>query len=87
MKSPTKVMAAVCKTCPFGPKGDHGVRANVERRVLTKGSQICHSTGWPQGTHLCRGARDLQLTVFYRLGFLSTPTDEAWAAKRAELGV
>jgi hypothetical protein len=84
---PEKLMAAKCATCPFNDNGDLQVRASVERRILADASQMCHSTGWPKGTHLCRGARDFQLQIFYRMGFLPEPNDEAWAAKRKELGI
>ena len=54
--------------------------ARIQQQCLTKGSQICHHPvveGEPE-THLCRGARDFQLQVFYRVGFLEEPTDTAW---------
>lgn len=49
-------------------------------RVLSEASHLCHA---PQlkgraPTHLCRGARDLQLEVFHRLGVISEPTDAGW---------
>lgn len=72
------MMKATCKTCPFGTNGDPGLRDVVSRRVLTEASQHCHGSGWPVATHLCRGARDLQLEVFHTLGVLAEPTDECW---------
>lgn len=36
---------------------------------------------------LCRGARDVQLAYFFALKLIPAPTDEAWDAKRKELGV
>lgn len=71
------VMKARCKTCPFNEDGCKSVRAAVLSRI-TDGSQHCHSSGWPEGTHLCRGARDVQLQWMHRLGVISEPTDEAW---------
>lgn len=56
---------------------------------MREASQICHHPrlhGHTE-THLCRGARDHQLVVFHRMGVIDAPTDEAWAAKRKELGV
>lgn len=79
------VMKAKCKTCPFADSGCKEVRANVEGRLLDA-SQECHSSGWPKGKALCRGARDVQLTIFHRLGFIDAPTDAAWDVKRKELG-
>lgn len=83
------VMKSKCPTCPFGPKGDEAIRDMVTQRVLGEASQICHGPrlhGQPE-THLCRGARDLQLQTFAAMGFIAAPTDEAWDAKCAELGI
>jgi hypothetical protein len=82
-----KVMQAQCATCPF--RGESDVRAMVEQRCLTQASQICHAPRLhgKRETHLCRGARNFQLTIFYRMGFLNAPTDACWDAKRQELGV
>ena len=80
----TPVCKVRCKTCPFSPGGDLETRMMVESRVLSEASQTCHSTGAVHGkqdTYLCRGARDFQLQIFHRLGFLSEPTDEAWDQK------
>lgn len=82
-----------CRTCPFLDTGWTDVREFLVHRALKEATPICHSTGDDalvpsQGPErLCRGARNLQLRLFYRIGFLETPTDEAWDAKRKELGV
>jgi hypothetical protein len=82
------VMPAQCKTCPFNEDGDRYIREGVLSRIVPmKGSQICHHPtleGKPE-THLCRGARDIQLRILTALGHLSEPTDAAFAAKSAEL--
>jgi len=83
------VMPAQCKTCPFRQPPTDSLRQKVEGRLMQV-SQTCHSSGLAHGkrdTHLCRGARDFQLTLLHRLGVLSAPTDEAWAAKVKELGI
>jgi len=75
------VMQSNCETCPFGPNGDPHLRATVEARVISTASQTCHHTGSIHGkpdTHLCRGARDFQIQIFYRMGILDAETDEAW---------
>ncbi len=79
------VMAEQCPTCPLrvderGRYPDPRLAAEVMERCITRASQICHHPrlhGRPE-THLCRRARDYQLMIFYRLGFLKEPTDEAW---------
>ena len=83
-----------CKTCPFLPTGWTQVRPLLIERALTEGSPICHSTGGAdalvpsQGpAQICRGARDVQIAYFYHIGFLEAPTEEAWEAKRRELGI
>ena len=85
--------AQKCATCPFRDTGWTSVRPLLEQRALTEATPICHSTGKDalvksQGpAQLCRGARDLQIQYFYRIGFLDVPTEEAWEAKRKELGI
>lgn len=83
------VMAVQCKTCPFRRPPSDSLRQRVEGRLLAV-SQTCHSTGVSRGkrdTHLCRGARDFQLTILCRMGLLAEPTDAAWSAKVKELGL
>jgi hypothetical protein len=81
-------MKQQCATCPFGPNGDPLVHAGVvERMVKFQGSQICHHPalqGKPE-THLCRGARDLQLNIMTAMGIIEAPTDKAFMAKWEEI--
>lgn len=87
------VMKAQCSTCVFKrtPDDRHWVYPDlaemVEERMM-RVSQICHAPALKgkKQDHLCRGTRDRQIEIFYRLGFLNEPTDEAWQAKRKELG-
>lgn len=91
------VMERMCPTCPFCAKGLAAVRPLLMERALGEATPICHSTGDSdvvppdkklfQEERLCRGARKFQIEVFYRLGFIAAPTDEAWNAKRRELGM
>jgi len=82
------VRKASCSSCPFridprtGREQDPQLAGQVQARVFSA-SQICHHPtlhGKPE-THLCRAARDYQTMIFFRLGILSAPTDEAWEAK------
>ena len=83
------VMQEKCSSCPF--KEDEQGRCQspelvtrIQQDVLTEASQICHHPrlSGKEETHLCRGARDYQLQIFHRIGFLEAPTDEVWEAKR-----
>jgi hypothetical protein len=92
-----KIMPVQCKTCPFRDDVDgihKAAMAPTIEVVLSKASRICHSTG-KNAFHkrtgkremLCRGARDYQLMIFHRMGFLEAPTDAAWLKKCRELGI
>lgn len=74
------VMAELCPTCPFLDDGDLRMRARIQNQVLTDASQTCHHSGGlaNRDTHLCRGARDFQLQIFHRMGFLAEPTYECF---------
>lgn len=76
-----KVMASCCTTCPFREGGDVELRNAVIGRTGLQASQICHHPAihGKRQTHLCRGARDHQLTILHRLGFLPEPTDAAFS--------
>ena len=85
-----------CRTCPFREgvaKKYRKVRSHIAVSALSDASRICHNTGADNLYHedtgkpemLCRGARDLQIAFFHQIGFLSAPTDEAWAARVREL--
>lgn len=91
------VMRVQCATCPFREDGYKDVRELLVHRALQEATPICHSTGpgaiVPRSKRVskkplaCRGARNLQLQVFFSLGFLEAPTDAAWEKKAMELGL
>lgn len=84
-----------CATCPFREDGWTDVRPLLIQRSLTEATPICHSTGkgalkrdkenFLRKSHLCRGARNYQLRIFHKIGFLDEPTDDDWAEKLATL--
>lgn len=90
---PTDVQREMCGTCPFRAGSPWmGLAGYLEERALTTGNRICHSTGTSsicgrtnKAELVCRGARDRQLAFFHAVGFLSEPTDAAWAARCEEL--
>jgi hypothetical protein len=83
------VMAAKCPSCPFRENGDTKIEAAVLERTGLHASQICHHPRLRGGEEhaLCRGARDHQLEMLFRLGWIDAPTDEAFARKSLELGL
>ena len=74
------VMAEKCASCPFREGGDIELRNRVMERTILQCSQVCHAPRLhgKKETHLCRGARDEQLTILYRMGFIPEPTDKAF---------
>ncbi len=96
MRKPTElpVQPVMCATCPFREGSDTAwLKDYLAKSAATEASRICHSPGSNNAFHrrtgkpaaVCRGARDLQLQMFHRLGFLKEPTDACWAAKVKEL--
>ena len=83
-------MKAQCATCPFGENGDLRIAQGVLDRVTKfTHSQLCHHPALhdkPE-THLCRGARDIQLRILAAMGLIADATDEAFEARSRELGV
>jgi hypothetical protein len=64
------------------------LRVIINRTGLSA-SHICHHAtlvGKPE-THLCRGARDEQLTILHRLQLIEEPTDAAFTAASRAAGV
>ncbi len=89
-----KPCLAMCATCPFRAGSPYAyLRDDLATSALTQATRICHSTGSRNAINrrtgkparACRGARDVQLQFFAGIGFLSAPTDTAWAAKLREV--
>ena len=84
------VRKRICPTCPFRADCDFIVAESVKARIGLKMSQVCHhgaaATTRDSG-QLCRGARDWQLQVLFRLGLIDADTDAAYTkASRAAMG-
>ena len=82
------VMKSRCPTCPFnlderGRELAPRITNSIKSRSLEV-SQICHHPRiyGKKETHLCRGARDFQLTLLHRLNFIQSPTDAAFDDRR-----
>lgn len=89
------VMPDMCATCPFRKGSKYaGLAIPLAESALSESSRICHSTGsnainaqTRKPPQLCRGARNVQLEVFHKLGVIEAPTDEAWQKKCRELNL
>ena len=92
------VRTTMCASCPYreGSPTEFLKLTLLENQLNPQSGHttICHSTGnnptikavnVPE--KLCRGARDFQIKLFHSIGFIDAPTEEAWNAKRRELGV
>jgi hypothetical protein len=75
-----------CKTCPFRRENQnilHPKRWAEIYSYLLQGTQhVCHSTN----RHVCRGARDWQLNVWYSTGIIDEPTDASLHEAMTEAG-
>ena len=90
------VRKTMCGTCPFRPGSKYANLApDLAASASTSTSRICHSTGSNNAIHkrtgllphICRGARDVQLTVVHLIGAITEPTDEAWNEARVKVGM
>lgn len=85
---PNRVRAKKCETCPFssGSPVEH-LKGYLADFALNTGNRYCHhqQLSGKAPDVICRGARDVQIAVFHRLGVLEAPTDEAWAKALGEL--
>ena len=75
-----------CRDCPFRPDGAR-LRENAMDRIygyLLEGvNHICHNTT----DSVCVGGREWQLEIWYRLGRIKAPTNEALAEAMRAAGV
>jgi len=84
-----------CATCPFREGSPYAYLVNDLTASAMSDSRICHSTGKNNAInkrtgkkpHLCRGARDVQLSVMFRMGAIDAETDAAWNRERARIGM
>ena len=87
------VMQEQCGTCPFKDGGWEYLQPLLMQRAIAEGTPICHSTGPGalvpkiKDPHICAGARKFQLHFWASIGFIASPTEEAWAAKCDEMGI
>lgn len=79
--NPNKVRKTQCKTCPWRPKSPLNYSVpEIAQKAITEHNHYCHNEQLEGKTHynLCRGTRNYQLEVFYKLKVLNEPTDACW---------
>lgn len=67
-----------CPTCVFRRGGlplRPGRLGEIQAYLIEGRTHLCHSP--PRDKFACRGGRDYQLTIWYRLGIIAEPTDDA----------
>src|SRR5258708_3859304 len=80
LKSNIHVRKTQCTTCVFKSERDGGIvlaqgRREEIRSDCIKGlNQLCH---YDNDKTICKGGRDYQLTIWYRLGLIEEPTNAA----------
>ncbi len=75
-----------CNNCPFLPDGVKLGQRKMEEicRYLVAGeNHICHYTS----DSVCKGGRDFQLNLWFELGMITSPTNEALANEMESLGI
>lgn len=85
----------MCATCPFRHGSPYAHLAPMlAQHALDNSSRICHSTGsnaihrrTGKASHLCRGARDVQILFMAGIKIIDAPTDEAWNVARVKCGM
>jgi hypothetical protein len=93
-RQPLPVCKSMCATCPFRKGSKYAfLKDELEHSARTEATRICHSTGSNNAINrrtgkppaACRGARNVQLKMFFNMGFIEAPTDRAWKKKWDEL--
>ena len=77
-----------CVTCPFredGYKISVGELDRIHAMLIEAGHHLCHSD--ETNRTICRGAREWQLEIWYRMQLIKAPTHEALIEKLNSLGV
>lgn len=74
------VMPTKCPSCPFNPGGDKRLVASIMARTIMQAAQVCHHprVHGKKETRICRGQRDEQLTILFRMELIPAPTDAAF---------
>jgi hypothetical protein len=89
------VMSEMCSTCPFRKGSKYAYLVpDLTVSAFSEASRICHSTGsnainenTGKPEKLCRGARDVQIQFFHRLGVINKPSDQAWEETCERMGL
>lgn len=89
------VRKSMCNTCPFKEGSPYQwLEADLTESAISGKTRICHSTGENAinkktgfKSHICRGARNIQLKTMCAMKIITKATDEAWNEARVSLGM
>lgn len=83
-----KINNRPCKSCPFVKSGldlHPEKMAEIMSYLIEGVNHLCHSDY--SSETVCRGGRNWQLNIFYRLGVIEQPTDECLAQSMIDVGI
>lgn len=87
--SQMKLQNNQCKTCPFRESGGVDLRpermAEIQSYLLNGTNHMCHSDR--SNESVCYGGRQWQLEMWYRLGIITSPTNEALCEAVRKVGI
>ncbi len=77
-----------CRTCIFREDGNQVVLrpdrlADIQAYLVRGVTHTCHT----DKVRACRGGREFQLTIWYRMGLIAEPTDAALASAMQSEGL
>lgn len=95
LKKPLPVKRSMCATCPWQVNSPYkGLVDYLTKSATTEATRICHSTGSSaihrrtgKPSAACKGAREITLRAWHRMGFIEAPTEDAWAKKCLALNI
>lgn len=79
-----------CANCPFRDDGNSlklisDIMANIQIYLIEGQNHLCHNDR--SNNTICYGGREYQLTIWYRMGLIAAPTNEALAKKMIADGI
>lgn len=83
-----KLAKKQCKSCPFLPDGlpiNSNEMSRIQQYLIEGTNHLCHSDCTSKT--ICKGGRQWQLEIWYRMGRIQAPTHEALVKAMRATGV